>query len=96
MIGVVNVLFFFLYNVANTWTATRSAEWPADLQKRSYLTNGLCGEGTDQACPGPVVPQFRNDNHDPNGGSAHLDPNGNLVVPPNTTLPSMVPFDRGK
>ncbi|ORW99877.1 hypothetical protein AWC29_26300 [Mycobacterium triplex] len=95
MIGFVNMLFFGLYNVANTWTATRMADWPADLQKRSYLTNGLCGEGTDQMCPGPAVPQYRNDNQDPNGGSAHLGPNGNLVVPPNTTLPSMVPFDRG-
>ena len=96
MIGFVNMLFFGLYNVANTWTATRMADWPADLQKRSYLTNGLCGEGTDQMCPGPAVPQFRNNNHDPDGGSAHLDPSGNLVVPPNATLPSVVPFDRGK
>jgi hypothetical protein len=96
MIGVVNVLFFVGYNLANTWTATRSAEWPADLQKRSYLTNGICGEGTDQMCPGPAVPQFRNNNHDPNGGSAHLDPNGNLVVPPNTVLPPMAPFDHAK
>jgi Spirocyclase AveC-like len=96
MIGFVNMLFFGLYNVANTWTATRMADWPTDLQKRSYLTNGLCGEGTDQMCPGPANPQFRNDNRDPNGGSAHLDPNGHLVVPPNTTLPTMVPFDRGK
>src|SRR5262249_45292553 len=96
MVGAVNVLFFGLYNVANTWTATRMADWPVDFQSGSYLTNGLCGEGTDQMCPGPAVPQFRNNNHDPNGGSAHLDPNGNLVVPPNTTLPSMVPFDRGK
>jgi hypothetical protein len=96
MIGFLNVLFFVLYNVANTWTATRMADWPIDLQKRSYLTNGLCGEGTDQMCPGPAVPQFRNNNQDPNGGSAHLDPNGNLVVPPNSTLPNVVPFDRGK
>ena len=96
MIGFVNMLFFVLYNVLNTWTATRMADWPADLQQRSYLTNGLCGEGTDQMCPGPAVPQFRNNNQDPNGGSAHLDPSGHLVVPPNTTLPSMVPFDHGK
>jgi hypothetical protein len=96
MIGFVNMLFFVLYNVLNTWTATRMADWPADLQQRSYLTNGLCGEGTDQMCPGPANPQFRNDNRDPNGGSAHLDPNGNLVVPPHTTLPTMVPFYRGK
>jgi len=96
MIGAVHVLFFVVYNVANTWTATRSAEWPADLQERSYLTNGICGEGTDQMCPGPAAPQFRNNNHDPDGGSAHLDPNGNLVVPPNTNLPGMVPFETGK
>jgi hypothetical protein len=42
------------------------------------------------------VPQFRNNNHDPNGGSAHLDPDGNLVVPPNTVLPPLVPFETGK
>jgi hypothetical protein len=96
MVGAVNVLFFMLYNIPNSWTASRPAEWPTDLQKRSYLTNGICGEGSDQMCPGPAVPPFRNDNRNPNGGSAHLDPNGNLVVPPDTKLPSMVPFERGK
>jgi hypothetical protein len=95
MIGAVQTIMFVLYNVPNTWTATRSGDWPADLQERSYLTNGICGEGTDQACPGPAVPQFRNNNHDPNGGSAHLDPNGNLVVPPNTAPPTLVPFQTG-
>lgn len=91
MIGAVQTLMFVLYNVPNTWTATRSGEWPADLQQRSYLTNGICGEGTDQMCPGPAVPQFRNNNRDPEGGSAHLDPGGDLVVPPNTVLPPPVP-----
>src|SRR5262245_47109738 len=47
-------------------------------------------------CPGPAVPQFRNYNHNPDGGSAHIDPDGNLGVPPDTVLPSMVPFDRGR
>jgi hypothetical protein len=96
MIGACNAIMFVGYNLPNTWNATRSDEWPADFQKRSYFTNGLCGEGTNQMCPGPAVPQFRNNNHDPNGGSAHLDPNGNLVVPPNTVLPPMIPFDRGR
>jgi hypothetical protein len=41
-------------------------------------------------------PQFRNNNHDPDGGPAHLDPEGNLVVPPNTVLPPLVPFEVGK
>jgi len=95
MIGAVQTCMFVLYNVPNTWTATRSGEWPADLQERSYLTNGICGEGTGQMCPGPAAPQFRNNNHDPNGGSAHLDPNGDLVVPPNTVLSPLVPFQTG-
>lgn len=92
MIAMVHVVMFVCYNLTNTWTASRSDEWPADLQQRSYFTNGICGEGTDQMCPGPAVPQFRNDNGDPNGGSAHLNPDGQLVIPPNTDLPSVVPF----
>jgi hypothetical protein len=30
------------------------------------------------------------------GGSAHLDPDDKLVVPPNTVLSPIVPFDRGQ
>ncbi|MGV0735045.1 spirocyclase AveC family protein [Mycobacterium syngnathidarum] len=94
MIGIMQAVLLVFYNVPNSWTATRSTEWPADLQKRSYLTDGICGAGTDQACPGPNVPMYRNDNQNPlRGGSAHLDPNGNLVVPPDATLPTEVPFD---
>ena len=96
MIGAVHAIMLVFYNIPNTWTATRSAEWPADLQKRSYLTDFICGDGTDQMCPGPAVPQFQNDNRNPSGGSAHLDPNGNLVVPPDTKLPNLVPFEVGK
>lgn len=96
MIGLVHAVMFVTYNLPNSWTASRSAEWPADLQQRSYLTNGICGEGTDQACPGPAVPQFRNDNNDPDGGSAHVGVDGKLVVPANTELPPMVPFQGGR
>jgi hypothetical protein len=46
------------------------------------------------AATGAVVSVFNN--HDPDGGSASLDPDGNLVVPPNTKLPGMVPFESGK
>jgi hypothetical protein len=42
-----------------------------------------------------VCDDFRNNNHDPNGGPAHVDPNGNMVVPPNTVLPPLVPFQTG-
>jgi hypothetical protein len=96
IIGGVQAIMLVFYNIPNTWTATRSADWPVDLQKRSYLTDFVCGEGTAQMCPGPAVPQYRNDNQNPNGGSAHLDPNGKLVIPPDTKLPSVVPFNTGK
>lgn len=96
LIGVLQTGMFVVYNIPNTWTATHSSEWPADLQKRSYFTDGICGAGTDQMCPGPAAPQFRNNNHDPSGGSAHLDPNGQLIIPGNTVLQPPVPFEVGK
>jgi hypothetical protein len=95
-IGIVNVGMLVFYNIPNTWTATHSAEWPEDLVQRSYFTNGICGADTDQMCPGPAVPQYRNDNRNSDGGSAHLDPSGQVVVPPDTKLPALVPFELGK
>lgn len=92
VIGIVNAGMFVFYNVPNTWTATHSSEWPADLVQRSYFTDGICGAGTDQMCPGPAVPQYRNNNGNPDGGSAHLTPEGRLNVPPDTKLPPLVPF----
>ncbi|MND02321.1 hypothetical protein D3C83_216600 [compost metagenome] len=65
-------------------------QWPADVQKRSYLTNHICGAGTDYACGGPAVPI-------PRPGSFHLDPEGRLVVPEQTKPPAVIPFaDTGR
>jgi Spirocyclase AveC-like len=50
------------------------ASWPTDLQKRSYLTDHVCGPGTDYACPAPNVPLPRGNS------SPHLDPAGRLVT----------------
>lgn len=33
MIGAINAIMFVCHNLPNTWTATRSAEWPADLRQ---------------------------------------------------------------
>jgi hypothetical protein len=57
-----------------------SSPWPADIQKRSYLTDGICGPGTTYSCPGPAIPV-------PRPHSAHVSPSGQLVIPAGTKLP---------
>lgn len=59
--GMCNVLVLLCYNVPNAIIGAHSTEWPRDLQERSYLTDRLCGPGTDRACPGPTVPLVRGD-----------------------------------
>lgn len=93
MTAVVHICFLVCYTLPNGFLGLNSTEWPKDLQKRSYFTDYICGQGTDRACPGPSVPIPRNDNGNPDGGSAQLGTNGKLVVPPDTTLPKVVPFD---
>jgi hypothetical protein len=40
------------------WDAHDST-FPRDVQRRSYLIDGICGPGTQRACPGPNIPLFR-------------------------------------
>jgi hypothetical protein len=51
------------------------AKWPDDVVNRSYFRMNTCGAGTNYACPGGDTPV-------PRGNGSHLDPAGNLVVPP--------------
>ena len=88
----VHVALFVTYTVPNTWIGMHSKEWQQDLLDRSYFTDGLCGAGTDRACPGPGVPLSRNDNTDSGKGSAYITPDGKAVVPANTQLPQTYPF----
>jgi hypothetical protein len=67
------------YNVAMQWFALRADTWVEDVQERPYLTDGLCGPGTEYSCSGPGVPIPRPD-------SAHVDPDGRLAVPDGTTI----------
>jgi Spirocyclase AveC-like len=96
MTAVVQGAMFFTYNVPNMWVSLHSTTWPDDIQKRSYFTDYICGDGTDRACPGPAVPHVRNDSEDAGRGSAYLTGDGRLGVPPKTTLPNIVPFERAK
>jgi hypothetical protein len=94
MIAVLQLGLLLIYIIPNMWVGAHSTAWPADIQKRSYLTDYLCGDGTDRACPGPAVPNLRNDNGEPLKGSAHVSPTGALVWPPDTKRPSLIRFVR--
>jgi len=87
--AAVQIIMFLGYNVPNTLIGFNSTEWPADLQKRSYFTNNLCGQGTDRACPGPGMPHIRE-------SSIYPGADGTVVVPSGGQAPKLVPFDRGK
>jgi len=54
--GAFSVIVLAFYNIPTAIMAAHSTAWPADTQKRSYLLDGICGQGTDRACPGPGVP----------------------------------------
>jgi hypothetical protein len=52
VIGAVHLVLFVGYNLPNAWVGSHELGWPKDLQNRSYLTDRLCGPGTDNLCPG--------------------------------------------
>ena len=86
VVGFVNAAIFVLYAVPASWVGAHSTSWPADIQKRSYFTDHLCGAGTDRACPGPDVPLSR-------PRSPYLGPSGELVDPEPAKRPAVVPFE---
>ena len=73
-----------VYNVAWIPFALHADTWPADIQKRSYFTQGMCGGRTDRACPGEGVPVNR-------PGSPYLTPDGKITNLPENWKPP-VPF----
>ena len=70
--GTCNIFFLLFYIIPTNAIALHGDTWPKDTLKRSYFTNGLCGDGTDYACPSQGAPI-------PRPKSAHLDPAGHLV-----------------
>jgi hypothetical protein len=59
---------------------SHSSDFPMDIQKRSYLMNGLCGPETDRACPDENVPLFRE-------RSVTVTPDGRISVPDGVSPP---------
>ncbi|HEX9683543.1 MAG TPA: spirocyclase AveC family protein [Acidimicrobiales bacterium] len=75
IVGAVNVALLVCFTVPIQWFATHADDYPDDIINRSYLTNMMCGPGTDYACAGTRVPI-------PGGpDSAHLTPEGELNAP---------------
>jgi hypothetical protein len=75
LIGVLNTSAFFFISVPYNWLGTHADNFPEDVLNRSYLTNMMCGPGTDYACPGRRVPIVVGRD------SAHATPQGTLVAP---------------
>jgi hypothetical protein len=78
--GIFNVLVFALYSFPlGMITGLYGDNWPKDIANRSYLTDGLCGVGTDRSCAGNIDPI-------PHGKSAYVNQQGKLVVPAGVTV----------
>lgn len=84
--GAITGIFFAFYHLPNAMIALEGDSWPKDVQQRSYFVNGVCGQGTDVACPDTRVPFPRGTS------SLRVAPNGTLVIPEGTTRPQLVPF----
>jgi hypothetical protein len=87
--AAVSMFFFVFYNIPSQWFALHADPWPEDIQKRSYFTMGICGEGTGRLCPHPGLPFEQ-----ANTPSAYIGADGQVVVPEGTELPKIVPYDR--
>jgi hypothetical protein len=73
--GAITGIFFVFYHVPNALIALRGSAWPQDVVNRSYFVNGVCGPGTDVACPDPRDPFPRGKQ------SLRIGPDGKVVVP---------------
>jgi hypothetical protein len=85
----ISACFFVIYNLPAQWVGMHADHWPADQLKRSYFNGGICGDGTDVPCPDPALPI-------PTKRSGYINNEGKLVLPGEATLPTVVPFQRGK
>jgi uncharacterized membrane protein YhdT len=77
---------FLVYNVMFSIVAAHEGTWPASISRLSYMTDGLCGAGTNRACPGAAIPIEHG------GKSFYISPTGKLIAPPGAKLPAYVPF----
>ncbi len=86
--ATISIFFFVFYNLPAQWLAMHADEWPEDIQKRSYFTMNVCGEGTGRLCPHPNLPI------DQGTRSARIAPDGTVVWPEGVEIPKIIPFER--
>lgn len=79
--GFVNVIVFCVFYIPYllVWSP-HPEKVPMDIQKRSYLMNGLCGPETPRACPDESIPLWREK-------SITFGPDGKLYIPPGVKPP---------
>jgi hypothetical protein len=53
-----SLFFFVFYNLPAQWLAMHADPWPEDIQKRSYFTMGICGEGRGDSALIPPFPSI--------------------------------------
>ncbi|HEM46615.1 MAG TPA: spirocyclase, AveC family [Alphaproteobacteria bacterium] len=88
--AAISMFFFVFYNLPAQWLAMHAEAWPEDIQKRSYFTMGICGEGTGRLCPHPALPIDQGET------SAYIGPGGTVILPEGVELPEIVPFERAE
>jgi hypothetical protein len=91
--GAVHVAMFTCYVAPNFVFGLHTRAWPADIRKRSYFTDYICADGTDRACPGPTIPNVRNDNAGGGAGTAYITSSGQLHLLHGEHAPRPVAFE---
>lgn len=74
IVGALQTSVILLYLVPYPLLTLNAGAFPKEILDRPYLTSGICGYGTDLACPSPRLPIQRR-------GALYVTPDGKLVSP---------------
>jgi hypothetical protein len=89
LFGAANAIMLSYVLPATIIIGSHPSGWSKDTQQRSYLLDGVCGDGTDRLCPRAGLPNPRGNDSIPRTG-----PDGALRLP-NGEIARLVPVVRG-